>query len=73
MAELTVFIPGYTQTAHKTHAAITFLLLDQALGEYDVETRVGRVNVESVSKAPTQTCSLEALPRTVDAVLGHRR
>jgi hypothetical protein len=72
VADLTVFIPGYTQTAHKTYAAITFLLLDQALGEYDVETRIGQVNVESATKAPAKTCSLEALPRTVDALLSHK-
>jgi hypothetical protein len=69
MADLTVFIPGYTQSAHQTYVAITFLLLDEALGEYDVETRIGRVNVESAPESETQTCSLEDLPRTVDARL----
>ena len=72
VADLTVFIPGYTQTAHKTYAAITFLLLDQALGEYDVETRIGQIDVESAANAPTHTCSLEALPRTVDSLLSYK-
>jgi hypothetical protein len=72
MVDITVFIPGYTQAAHKTYAAIAFLLLDEALGEYDVETRVGQVNVDSVSKAPAQRYSLEALPKAVDSVLAHR-
>ena len=67
MADITVFIPGYTQAA-KTYAAIAFLFLDEALGEYDVETRVGQVNVDSISKAPTQSYSLEALPKAVDAL-----
>jgi hypothetical protein len=71
LADLTVFIPGYTQTAHNQYATITYLLLDEALGEYEVETRVGKVNVESATKASKQACSLEALPRTVDAVLAN--
>jgi hypothetical protein len=70
MANIVVFIPGYTHVAHKIYAAITFLLLDQALGEYDVETRVGQVHVESASKAPGQTYSFEALPKVVDALFG---
>lgn len=69
LADLTVFIPGYTQTAHNQYATITYLLLDEALGEYDVETRVGKVNIESATNASKQACSLEALPRTVDALL----
>jgi hypothetical protein len=48
--------------------AIAFLFLDEGLGEYDVETRVGQVNVDSVSKAPAQSYSLEALPKAVDAL-----
>jgi hypothetical protein len=73
MADITVFIPGYTQAAHKTYAAIAFLFLDHALGEYDVETRVGQVNVDSVSKAPAQSYSLEALPKAVDSLFAHRQ
>jgi hypothetical protein len=73
LADITVFIPGYTQAARKTYAAIAFLFLDEALGEYDVETRVGQVNVDSVSKAPAQSYSLEALPKAVDALLAHKQ
>jgi hypothetical protein len=72
MVDITVFIPGYTQAAHKTYAAIAFLFLDEALGEYDVETRIGQVNIESASKTPAQSYSLEALPKAVDA-LAHKQ
>jgi len=34
----------------------------------NVETRVGQVNIESASKAPAQSCSLEALPKAVDGI-----
>jgi hypothetical protein len=70
--DLTIFIPGYTQDAYKKYAPIVFLLLDQALGEYDVETRVGQINIESTSKAGGKTCSLEALPREVDALFAKK-
>jgi len=68
MVDITIFIPGYTEAAHKTYASIAFLFLDEALGEYDVETRVGQVNFDSGSKAPAQSYSLEALPKAVDAL-----
>jgi hypothetical protein len=73
LADITVFIPGYTQAAHKTYAAIAFLCLDEALGEYDVETRVGQVNVDSVTKAPAQSYSLDAFPKAVDALFAHKQ
>jgi|SRR5262245_39161438 len=42
-AGITVFIRGYQAEHEKTYGGITFLMLDQALGEYDVETKVGFV------------------------------
>lgn len=72
VADLTVFIPGYAQTEHKTYASITFLLLDEALGEYDVETRIGQINLESATSVPSQTTSLAKLPETVDKLLSHK-
>ncbi len=33
--------PGFNDDRRPTYTAIVYLLLDQALGEYDVETRVG--------------------------------
>ena len=68
-ADITVFIPGYTEAARKTYVTVAFLFLDEALGEYDVETRVGQVNVDSISKAPAQSYSLEVLPKALDTFL----
>jgi hypothetical protein len=66
VVDITVFMKGYTQAAQETYTGIAFLFLDQALGEYDVETRVGQIRVDSISKAPAQTSSLQDLPTTVD-------
>jgi len=63
---LTVFIPGYSEDNHNTYAGIAFLLLDQALGEYDVETRVGFVEVKAPSPVPAQVRSLQELPKAFD-------
>lgn len=63
---LTVFIPGYTQSAYQAYATIAYLLLDQALGEYDVETYVGGIEIESASDTSPDACSLEALTERFD-------
>jgi hypothetical protein len=65
-AGITVFIPGYTQEGHNTYAGIAFLLLDQALGEYDVETRVGFIDVKAPARTSVQTLSLQELPNAFD-------
>ena len=48
-AGITVFIRGYQTGQEETYKAITFLMLDQALGEYDVETKVGFIQVKPFS------------------------
>jgi hypothetical protein len=44
-AGITVIIPGYTKDKQKTYLGLAFLFLDQALGEFDVATRVGFIEV----------------------------
>jgi hypothetical protein len=69
---LAVFIPGYSATAKQTYEAIAYLLLDHALGEYDVEMRVGAIDIKPISQAPANVYSLDVLPKVVDDLLGHR-
>ncbi len=65
---LTVFISGYRKSVHNTYLSIAFLFLDQALGEYDVETRVGSIEVRSPSSYPVaNTFSLKQLPAAFDS------
>lgn len=68
VADLTVFIPEYTEENRKAYTTIAFLLLDGALGEYDVETRVGHIHVGASPHDTRQMYSLEALPRAFDAL-----
>ena len=66
-AGVTVVIPGYTKAAHRTYLAIAFLLLDQAIGEYDVETRVGSIDVQAPSTPGRAGHSLRELPAAFDS------
>ena len=50
---LTLFIQGYDPAEHEKFASVVYLMLDQALGEYDVETKVGFIELESAS-APSE-------------------
>jgi hypothetical protein len=71
-AGLTVLIPGYTEAQRKTYVGIAYLLLDQALGEYDVETRVGFIEVKAPSASARGAVTLQKLPKAFDAFLAHR-
>lgn len=64
---VTVLIPGYSAERRKTYGGIAFLLLDQALGEFDVEARVGSVDVDAPPTDFSHTVSLEELPSAFDA------
>lgn len=71
-AALTVLFPAYTKAKHDSFAGLAFLLLDQALGEFDVETRVGFVGVAAPSERYAQATSLKNLPEAFDAFYTHR-
>jgi len=46
-AAITLFIDGYKESEHDRYAGVGFLMLDQALGEYDVETKVGGIEFKA--------------------------
>ena len=46
---ITLFIDGYNPTAREKYASVVYLILDQTLGEYDVETKVGFIELKSNS------------------------
>lgn len=69
--DVTVLIPGYTAETRTVYVGIAFLMLDQALGEYDVMTRVGVVQVEA-PKAGQSAVTLAQLPVAFDACFDKR-
>lgn len=70
---LTVFIPGYAASERRTFGSIAFLFLDQALGEFDVETRVGDVDVRAPLPVDSNAVPLSELPQTFDACVSKLR
>ena len=71
-AKVTVFLPDYAAAAHQKYQSIAFLLLDRALGEYDVESRVSEVQVASTARVPNEAYSLDAFPKAFDSLLARQ-
>jgi hypothetical protein len=71
-ADIALFFPGFSEAARETYTGIAFLLLDQALGEYDVETRVGEIRVEGISKASPKAYHLKELPMRFDELFAKK-
>ena len=67
LVDLTVLMPDCAVATAKACQAIAFLLLDQALGEHDVETKVGRIAVGDPSRGDASAVPLRALPMAFDA------
>jgi len=67
-ADITIFLPEYSKAQEETYMGIAFLLLDQSLGEYDVETRIGFVDVKNISEVSSDSQPFVSLPKTFDAI-----
>jgi hypothetical protein len=67
--DLTLYLPGYSEHTQDKYKGIAFLFLDQALGEYDVETRVGYIDLKARDEAPPRALSLAQLPAAFDSLL----
>jgi hypothetical protein len=62
-----LFLPGYSEAEKTTYGQIGYLLLDEALGEYDVEMKVGVIEFHPLSEAsPTKSYPLEELAEFFD-------
>lgn len=66
-AALTVFVRGYDESYSQQYMHGAFIMLDQAIGEYDMETKVGPIQVCSFDKeSQHERHSLDDLPRAFD-------
>lgn len=64
---LTLVIEGYRETREHLYEQIGYLLLDNALGEHDVETRIGTIEFVAPRHAPAGALHpLVVLPGIVD-------
>ena len=59
-----IYVEGTKPVSQQTKSAV-FLLLDAVLGEYDVETRVGEIDIKP-GPAPAGARPFRELPKVVD-------
>jgi hypothetical protein len=68
---LTLLMPGYTEARGAEFGQAAYLLLDEALGEYDVETKVGFIGFEALPlTTPADTVPLSELSTSFDRMYG---
>ena len=64
---ITVYIAKYNVIQANAYGSIGFLMLDQALGEYDMETKVGPVQFQPAhASSVSNKMTLQDLPKAVD-------
>jgi hypothetical protein len=64
--DIEVFVPGFTTMDEM--GAVAYLLLDHTVGEYDMETKIGGIDIAGIDKAPVGAKPLVDLPAAVDAI-----
>ena len=70
LAGFTVFVKGYHESDSQPYKHAAFIMLDQAIGEYDMETKVGFIDVQPFEKeSPYKRHGLDSLPKMFDKFL----
>jgi hypothetical protein len=62
--DVVVFAPGYTER----DAPLVYIALDHAVGEYDVEMRIGAISIAPLERAPAAARPFVELPAALDAL-----
>lgn len=66
---IVMYIPGYEKSDHARYVAAAFVLLDRALGEVDVEMKLGSVELRPLREGSGETAELFArLPASLDTI-----
>jgi len=66
-AGFTVFVKGYDESQSQQYKHAAFIMLDQAIGEYDMETKVGFIEVKPFEQeSEYKRHGLDDLPRMFD-------
>lgn len=69
-AGLTVFLKDFDQSRTDQYRQAVFIMLDQAIGEYDMETKVGFIELQPFEiNSEFERYSLDELPRRFDDFL----
>ena len=66
-AGFTVFVKGYDESQLQQYKHAAFIMLDHAIGEYDMETKVGFIEVQPFEKeSQYKRYGLDVLPQMFD-------
>jgi hypothetical protein len=65
--DIKLYVAGYTE-GDKEIGLMGFLALDHTVGEYDVETKLGGIELLPIAQAPAVSRALEELPGEIDAL-----
>ena len=66
-AGFTVFVEGYDESQAQQYKHAAFIMLDQSIGEYDIETKVGFIDVQPFeNESQYKRHGLNDLPRMFD-------
>jgi len=69
-AGLTVFVRGFDKAREKQFSQAAFIMLDQAIGEYDMEMKVGFITIKTFEETSQyRRHGLAALPAVFDEFL----
>ena len=67
-AGITIFIDGFNAAKRNAYVGVAFLYLDNCLGEYDVETKVGAIEVKAMTEpSKTEKVPLAQIASTFDS------
>ncbi|MEQ1924063.1 MAG: hypothetical protein ABL952_16285 [Pyrinomonadaceae bacterium] len=67
-AGITIFIDGFNDAKRNAYVGVAFLYLDNCLGEYDVETKVGAIEVKALTEpSKTEKVPLAQIASTFDS------
>jgi hypothetical protein len=67
--DIQLYVPGYV-IGEETVVLMAFLALDHTLGEYDVETKIGAIDLLPIESAVANSRALDDLPHEVDGIIG---
>ena len=65
VVDIKLFVPNYDSSDDR-YISAAFIMLDNALGEYDVETKIGEIEFLSVPNDTTNLLPFSELPNVVD-------
>ncbi|GAB3283614.1 hypothetical protein GCM10027449_26810 [Sinomonas notoginsengisoli] len=70
---ITAYVPGLTDATRDSMVPVVFLILDQALGEFDVETKAGFIDILPSGQAPADAVPASGLADAFDALVAALR